>query len=105
MAWALSNTVASRSLGNRRSFTGVPPYPALSMSMCPANRLSNFVIMRWPPEQNRRSILHPILEHHLRLATRNLSPRASTRIVRLLLPVIATHPGDFENAPSFSVVD
>jgi hypothetical protein len=31
------------------------------MSMCPANRLSNLVIMAWPPEKNRRSILDPIL--------------------------------------------
>src|SRR6266446_3856362 len=26
------------------------------MSMCPANRLSNFVIMPWPPRENRRPI-------------------------------------------------
>src|SRR5215472_3958790 len=49
MASALSKTVARCSLGYRRSFTATPPYPTFSMSTCPANRLSNLVIMAWPP--------------------------------------------------------
>src|ERR1700730_16632392 len=38
--------------------------------MCPANRLSNLVIMAWPPE-NRRTSLNSILGEVSSLATRN----------------------------------
>src|SRR5215510_12754039 len=44
MASALSKTVTSSSFENQRSLTGVPRYPTLSMSMCPAKLLSKCVI-------------------------------------------------------------
>src|ERR1043166_3171184 len=44
MASALSKTVTSSSFENRRSLTGVPRYPTLSISICPAKLLSKRVI-------------------------------------------------------------
>src|SRR5271169_4606614 len=51
------------------------------MSMCPANRLSNLVIMASPPQRNRRSILNPILSRVSPLATGNAR-----------VPMRGTHP-------------
>jgi hypothetical protein len=58
MACALSKTVTRCSLGKRRSLTAVPAYPTLSMSIWPAYKLSNLVIMlhllMWVTDGRRR---------------------------------------------------
>src|SRR4051794_10972084 len=44
IASALAKTVTSSSFENQRSLTGVPRYPTLSISICPAKLLSKWVI-------------------------------------------------------------
>ena len=55
MATVLSRAPASSSSEKNLSMTAVPPYPTSSMSMWPAKRLSNFVIMDYLTKT-----LHPL---------------------------------------------